>query len=380
MSSGKMNKKIKVCHFSSVHKDNDIRVFAKECLTLADAGYDITLIACDGHQTSETINLIKIKEEGGRFKRIFLRAYDVFRMALNVKADIYHFHDPELLPYGLIIKMTTHAKVIYDSHECYPEDLQNKEWLPKYLRMPVAKIYKFIEDVGAKKFDTVVAATPYINKRFERVAKKIVTVNNYPRLHEFGSGLNENPGIKRDGICYVGAISAIRGILPFLDSLDKVDSAVKVYVAGTFATEHIKRQVFAHSSWARVEYFGQVNRAEIKNIYEKSFAGIVNFLRAPNHEFSQPNKLFEYMAAGIPVIASDFQLWKEIIEPTSCGITVMPDSASQIACAINKLYDNKKLAESMGQAGRNAIVAKYSWEREGKVLVDAYNELTAAPI
>jgi glycosyltransferase involved in cell wall biosynthesis len=373
-----MNKKYKVCHFSSVHKDNDIRVYAKECLTLAGAGYDTTLIACDGQQTSEYVKLIKIKEGGGRFKRIFLRAYEVYRIARNAKADIYHFHDPELLPYGFLIKMTTHAKVIYDSHECYPEDLQNKEWLPKYLRIPVAKIYKFIEDIGVRKFDMVVAATPYIHKRFEGIAKKIITVNNYPKLQEFRSESDTNPSIKRDGVCYVGAISEIRGILPFLDSLANVNPDVKVYVAGTFATENIKKLVFAHSNWARVEYSGQVNRMEIRNIYEKSFAGIVNFLRAPNHEFSQPNKLFEYMAAGMPVIASDFQLWKDIIEPTACGITVKPDSASEIANAITALYVDKKLAESMGQAGRKAISDKYSWEREGVVLVDAYNELTAA--
>jgi glycosyltransferase involved in cell wall biosynthesis len=274
--------------------------------------------------------------------------------------------------------MTTHAKVIYDSHECYPEDLQNKEWLPKYLRMPVAKIYKFIEDFGARKFDMVVAATPYIHKRFEGVAKKIITVNNYPRLQDFGSESDTSLSIKRDGVCYVGAISEIRGILPFLDSLTNVEPAVKVYVAGTFATENIKKLVFAHPNWVRVEFSGQVNREEIRNIYVKSFAGIVNFLRAPNHEFSQPNKLFEYMAAGIPVVASDFQLWKDIIEPTACGITVKPDSAKEIANAINKLYVDQQLSESMGQAGREAIVDKYSWEREGVVLLNAYKELTAA--
>lgn len=373
-----MVKKNKVCHFSSVHKDNDIRVYAKECVTLAGAGYETTLIACDGQQTSESVRLIKIKEAGGRFKRIFLRAYDVYRMARDVKADIYHFHDPELLPYGLIIKMTTRAKVIYDSHECYPEDLQNKEWLPRFLRVPVAKIYKFIEDIGASKFDMVVAATPYIEKRFEGIAKKTITVNNYPRLQEFEAEDDKNQGIKRDGVCYVGAISEIRGILPFLDSLTSVEPDVKVYVAGTFATEQIKRLAFAHPNWSRVDYFGQVNRVQIGSIYKKSFAGIVNFLKAPNHEFSQPNKLFEYMAAGIPVIASDFQLWKDIIEPSVCGITVKPDSASEIANAINTLYAHKTLADSMGQAGRDAIVAKYSWEREGVVLVDAYNELATA--
>lgn len=202
--------------------------------------------------------------------------------SINAKADTYHSMI-ELLPYGLIIKITTHSKVIYDSHECCPYDLQNKEWMPKYFQMPVAKIYKFIENIGARNFDMVAAATSYIHKRFEGVAKKIITVNNYPKLQEFGSELDTKPGIKRDCVCHVNAISEIRVFLPFLNSLANVDPGAKVYIAGIFATENIKKLVFIHPNWVRVEYTGQVGRQEIRNIYEKLFAGIINFLRALNH-------------------------------------------------------------------------------------------------
>lgn len=369
-----MIKKIKVCHFSSVHKDNDIRIYSKECLTLADAGYETILIASDGKQQSERVKIVKIKEEAGRLRRILIHSYAIYKLALSIKADIYHFHDPELLPYGLIIKMTTQAKVVYDSHECYPEDLQNKEWLPHILRKPIARSYRFLEDVASKKLDLVVAATPYIQKRFHGIARKVITVNNYPRLEEFssfGMALEEKP----DGVCYVGAISRIRGVLQLLDSLDHINPNVRVYMAGTFANNEIKKTVFDHRNWGRVDFYGQVNRDHIKNIYRKSFAGIVNFLAAPNHEYSQPNKLFEYMAAGIPVIGSNFELWKEIIESSSCGITVQPDSAVEIANAINLLSLNKNLVNKMGQAGLEAITRKYSWEREGAILVNAYKEL-----
>lgn len=373
-----MHKIIKVCHFSSVHKDNDVRIYSKECLTLAAAGYDTTLIACDGQQASDQVKLIKIKEKGGRLKRIFLRAFRVYSAALSTKADIFHFHDPELLPYGLIIKLTTRAKTVYDSHECYPEDIRNKEWLPRSIRIPVARAYELLEDLAVRRLDLVVAATPYIHQRFKRVARRIVTVNNYPKLDEFCTDTSAGADVNKDGVCYVGAISEIRGILPFLESLSYVHPDIKVYIAGTFANESIRNASFAHPNWSRVDYYGQVSRSQIREIYNRSFAGIVNFLRAPNHEFSQPNKLFEYMAAGIPVIASDFPLWKEIIEPTSCGLTVDPDSPLAVANAINILHQDRTLAQAMGKSGSNAIATKYSWEQEGIKLINAYSEILAS--
>jgi glycosyltransferase involved in cell wall biosynthesis len=372
-----MKKIIKVCHFSSVHKDNDVRVFSKECLTLATAGYDTTLIACDSQQDSDQVRLIKIKDQGGRLRRIFFRSFRVYRAALSTKADIFHFHDPELLPYGLLIKLTTRAKTVYDSHECYPEDIRNKEWLPRPIRVPVARAYQLLEDLAVRRLDLVVAATPYIHKRFERIARRVVTVNNYPKREEFAIEASSDTASIRDGVCYVGAISEIRGILPFLDSLSYTQPSIKVYIAGSFANDAIKEAAFSHPNWRRVEYYGQVSRSQIRQIYKRSFAGIVNFLRAPNHEYSQPNKLFEYMAAGIPVIASDFALWKQIVEPTPCGITVQPDSALALANAINLLYEDRALAHAMGRSGVHAIATQYSWEQEGIKLINAYREICA---
>jgi glycosyltransferase involved in cell wall biosynthesis len=369
-----MNKKIKVCHFSSVHKDNDIRIYAKECLSLAGAGYDTILIACDGQQTSGSVKLIKVKEEGSRFKRIFLRSYRVYKTAKLIKADVYHFHDPELLPYGIILKYTTNSKIIYDSHECYPEDLLNKDWLPKFARIIIAKIYTYLEDFSSRKLDLVIAATPYIAKRFENVAKNLVTINNYPKIEEFNIPATTGES-QRDGVCYVGAITIIRGIMPFLDSLDFIDSNVKIYIAGSFADNNTKKLVYSHKNWRKVEFHGQVSRIEIHEIFAKSFAGIVNFQKAPNHEYSQPNKLFEYMEAGIPVIGSNFKLWKEIIETTNCGLTVQPDSPLDIGNAINKLHNDKDLSKKMGAAGVNAIRDRFSWEHEKEILINAYKKI-----
>lgn len=364
----------KVCHFSSVHRTNDIRVFTKECTTLAEAGYQTVLIACHSTVDGGKVVVRNVPEEGGRLSRILLRAHRVYRMAYEERADFYHFHDPELLPYGLLLKLRTRAKVIYDSHECYPEDLLNKEWLPKWLRYPLAKSFERFENFVARRLDVVVAATPHIARRFKGIAKRVVTVNNFPRAEEF-SGCEYSEPAKRDGVCYVGAISFIRGIIPFLDALDDVPVEVKVYIAGSFASRDVELAAIGHRNWGRVTFYGQVDRLTILEIYGSSFAGIVNFLPAPNHEYSQPNKLFEYMAAGIPVVASNFQLWRNMILPTKCGFVIDPGSPKKIAEAINLLFNNPRLVADMAENCKEAISSRFSWNHETQELLKLYREI-----
>lgn len=364
----------KVCHFSSVHRVNDIRVFHKECRTLASGGYDVTLVACPADMPANSdVSIIGLQSGGGRLRRIMMGALAAYQTAKAQKADVYHFHDPELLPYGLLLKKLTGARVIYDSHECYPDDILTKEWIPLPLRKVIASIFRILEDFVVKRLDLVVAATSHIEERFKPVARRTVTINNYPLLTEFIQAQAGN--VEKDGFCYVGAISHVRGILPLMDSLDKIDPSVRFYLAGTFAGADIEAMVKGHRNWGRVTYLGQVSRKEISEIYSKSFAGIVNFLPAPNHIYSQPNKLFEYMSAGIPVVCSNFDLWRKVIEVGACGICVDPSSADALAAAVNAIRADRERRETYARNGRHLIEERYSWDREGQRLVQSYDEV-----
>lgn len=358
-----------------MHRADDVRVFHKECTSLAEAGFKITLIACKGRVSGPCeVQVVTLPEMGSRIRRMLVRSYLAYRSARNILADVYHFHDPELLPYGLLLKVRTGARVVYDSHECYPEDIRTKEWLPVWLRGAVSWAFKLLEDFVSRRLDLVVAATPHIEERFKGIARSTLTINNYPRLKEFDGAAGDLFGV-RDGVCYVGSISIVRGFMPFLDSLDKVPQDVAAYVAGPFSGPEVERLARQHRNWSRVTYFGTVARDEVAKIYNRSFAGIVNFLPAPNHLFSQPNKLFEYMAAGIPVICSNFDLWRDIVDVGGCGICVDPASADEIAEAINRLLFDVGLREKMAFQGRTAITTKFSWEFEAEKLVDAYRAL-----
>lgn len=366
----------KVCHLSSVHRLNDVRIFHKECRSLAEAGYEVTLIACRAEVGNAFgVRLIALEEKGHRLERMVFGALKAYHLARAQGADIYHFHDPELLPYGLLLKKVTGARIVYDSHECYPEFFLQKEWLPSFLRKMMSKAIRLLEDFVARRIDLVVAATPHIVERFRPVARRLATLNNYPLKREFSFPRNEESVI-RDGFCFVGAISKVRGILQAMDALDHVPRDVRFYLAGTFTEADIEAAVKRHRNWPRVIFPGQVSREEVAAIYRKSFAGLVNLLPAPNHLFSQPIKLFEYMSAGIPVVCSNFPLWERVVKEGDCGICVDPTSARALAAAINRIHEDVELQRTFSRNGRRLVENVYSWDSEASRLLASYREIT----
>lgn len=364
----------KVCHFSSVHKVNDIRVFHKECVTLAEAGFDVTLIGVEADVPERGVNIIMLPNEGTRLQRMVGRARTAYRRAIDTAADIYHFHDVELLPYGLMLKRRTGAKVVFDSHECFREDIVGKDWIPAPLRSVVGRAVGSLEDFVVRHVDQVVAATPHIAESFQSQARRLVTINNYPLEEEFAATARTTSS-RRGGICYVGAISFVRGIIPLLDALSFIDSSVRVDIAGPFAGKPVKEAALSHPNWGRVTYHGQVSRSQVAQIYAGAFAGIVTFLPAPNHVFSQPNKLFEYMSAGVPVICSNFPLWRNVIEDEGCGIAVDPAQPEAIAAAVEALRLEPDRSAKMADRGAQLVRDKYNWSNEGRKLVEAYDDL-----
>lgn len=368
-----MRKRPIACHFSSVHRVNDVRIFHKECKTLATAGFDVTLIGVAAQVQSDSVRVHGLPEAKGRIARIALQTRDAYRMALRTRADIYHFHDPELLPFGLLIKKRTGARVIFDSHECFREDVVEKGWIPRWMRGAVGVGVGAIEDAVVARIDQVVAATPHIGDFFSARAKRTVVVNNYPMPHEFVA--REGVGKERSGICYAGAMSPARGLIPFLDALSFIPQTVPVHIAGVFASEAFEAAVRSHPNWQRIIFHGQIGREELARIYGSCLAGVVTFLPAPNHIHSQPNKLFEYMSAGLAVIGSRFPLWAGVIEGGGAGICVDPASPAEIAQAINRVVDDPTAAAQMGNRGSKLTRTTYNWETEGRRLVASYHDL-----
>jgi glycosyltransferase involved in cell wall biosynthesis len=363
--------KKKICHLSSGHPV-EIRIFYKECAALKAAGYDVSLIAL--HDTNEVLNGVPIyglSTPKSLLYRVTKTVWDIYWRALKEDAEVYHFHDPELIICGLFLKLHGET-VIYDVHEDVPRQIFSKRWIPRILRKFISVCFEKYENIASMRFDAIVAATPSIGDRFLKQGMRVAVVNNYPILDDLSVPCVDW-ALKEKAVCYVGGVSKERGICEILEAL--VVSNIKLLFAGWFSSEEEEKAVTSMSGWKYVQNYGKVGREQVKEVLSKSMAGLVLFHPEPNHVNSQPNKLFEYMYAGIPVIASNFPLWQDVIEKNQCGLCVDPLDKTAIASAITYFIDNPNVAREMGNNGRKAIEQKYNWEAESIKLISLYQQL-----
>lgn len=304
---------------------------------------------------------------------MFYTTNRILQKAINLNAEIYHIHDPELIPAG--IRLLKKSKlVIFDSHENIPEQLLSKPYLNKTFSRIISWIYRIFENITLKKFSALIAATPHIYEALSRKNNKVVTINNYPIINELAM-LSENFHPINNQVCFIGNISEIRGIKVLMDAMRLTKNNARLVLAGFFSDNNLKSELKNTESWKYVLDLGFLSRKELGQVLAQSIAGIVTFLHVPNHINAQPNKMFEYMSAGLPVIASDFPLWKKIIEDHYCGICVNPSKPDEIAHAIDYLIDNPEIAKVMGQNGKRAVYDKFNWKIEEKKLIDLYKSL-----
>lgn len=364
---------IRVCHFTSAHDALDERIFLKECRSLQRAGYEVSLVAAGAKsECRDNVKIIGVPRVGkSRLTRMLQTARRVYQRTLELECDIYHFHDPELLRFALKLKRRGKT-VIYDCHEDVPKQILTKGWIPLLFRKIVSSAFRRFEDKISKQLDMVIAATPSIAQRFAGISKNVVVINNYPIIGELNKPKDWKS--RKAEVCYIGGIAPIRGIIQVVDAMALAPDATLQLVGG-MDSDTTETKLSSLAGWGQVHFHGFVSRQEVAEIIGGCRAGLVTFLPAPNHTDSRPNKMFEYMSAGLPVICSNFPAWKEIIEGNSCGICVDPTSPTSIADAIRFILENPQEAKTMGKNGLRAVVEKYSWDAEQAILVESYKRL-----
>jgi len=366
---------MRICILTSVHTAFDPRIFHKQAKTLAKAGYHVTLIAQhDKDEVVEGINIIAMPIPRNRSWRM-LSTWRMFGLAHQQKADVYHFHDPELLPAGLLLKLLTKKPVIYDVHEDYPGAILTKQWLPPPVRKPLSRLFNLLGQSAASQLDYIVVATDHIATKFKST-DKVATIKNYPILEKNAPGTRGEPG--RPTLIYIGVLSEIRGISDIVQAMSYLAHSrnASLILCGKFYPAGYEETVRGLKGSDSVEYRGIVKPEVAGQQLGQATIGIVCFHPEPNHVNAMPNKLFEYMAAELPVIASNFPLWKGIVEGNSCGLTVNPLDPAEIAGAIEYLLDHPDEARQMGENGRRAVQEKYNWDSEGKKLLELYERVS----
>lgn len=373
---------MKVSVLSSVHPCFDVRIFEKQARSLAQAGYEVTLAAVGDFEEGivQGIRVFGLPQPRSRLLRP-VNWWRLIRIALHDRADIYHFHDPELLLPGALIKVLTQRPIIYDVHENYPEDVLTKEWIPGPLRGFLSSVVRIFENAAVRMMDGVVVVNRRLQERFAGKSL-VVKVANYSRLESFTNGRETTEHEEAGGnryFVYAGRISDDRGLLQCFQALERLgEDRAELLCAGRLGhvAEHGLRALLeGRRSESRFKYLGLLPYEAIPPLLRHAIAGLLCFLPTPNNVLGTPNKLFEYMSAGIPVIASDFPFIREVVADAECGLLVQPDDVDRIASAMAQLLRDPEEAARMGKNGLRAVREKYNWETEEKKLLSLYKTL-----
>ncbi len=359
----------KVCIITTVHAPFDGRIFHKEGKSLQKKGHNVTLIAPhSGDETVDGIKIVALPKAANRFMRIFgLGTISLF-LALREKADIYHFHDPELLVMGLLLKMFSGKKIIYDVHEDYSAAIHNKYWLPPFLRSTVALMFDIVENLCAGSFDGIIAATPEIARKFP--ALKTFVIRNLP-VYEMiykTSPLNIKKG--KPVLIYAGSLSYIRGIKEIIQAAGLLEGMVQLWLIGEWETEEYKNECEMLRGWQFVSYFGIKKLNEVYAYMKTADIGLHCIYQLPRYQKGLPIKYFEYMACGIPAILSGSNYWEELFH--NCALFVDPRSPEDIAEKVMRLISDKGLREGLIENGKKLIDGEYNWETESRSFLESY--------
>lgn len=369
---------MKICHITTVHANRyDSRIFTKECVSLAKAGYDVTLLVNDElpDEVKMDVEILSMRVPvRGRVDRATRVVNMAFKRAVKINAEIYHLHDPELLQ--LVYRFERIGKkVIFDAHEDTEAQIIDKRYIPFYIRKMFAQLYGVFCRKCMMKCEGIITVTPKIVDKYLSYNKNTIMITNYPIVcDELDGNINHDIEIKEDYVVFAGGISeqwCHENIIKAVKMLD----GVKYKYAGIIDEEYrIHLNAIDNKS---SEYIGFLNHDEVKSLYKTSIAGmaLLQCNQVSDEGTLGNTKMFEIMLAGKPVICSDLRLWREIVEEYECGLCVDCNSVEEIAWAINYICTHEREAKMMGENGKRAVEEKYNWNSQEEKLVNFYKKL-----
>lgn len=371
-----------ICFVSTVHDPFDSRVFFKLAATLRRAGYPVTLLAPAA--PDETIAGVRLKPLPGRpparlaWKRWF-RLVDVWRQAHAEHADLYVIYDPEMTLVGLLLKLSG-RKVIYDVHEHVPYQILDKAWIPPVLRRPTAWLYDRYERLVVRAFDAILAAFEQIADRFPHVRHKVTIIRNVP---ETGRWLRADPGRPAPGgaiiAVYSGAVQPDRCVLECVQAVNRLDPSLNVHlwVIGRFATDAYEAELRAAAS-ARVRLWGGVRHDQVPALLAQAHIGLMSLRPQRNSAVNWPIKLFEYMAAGLPMVMHDNPFWLELAGGAALPVNI--EDPTSIAAGLAILATDGPRRAAMGACGRDRVEREYNWDDQAAQLLAVVERLMGPPV
>lgn len=365
---------VKVCQMTSVHTPRDVRIFYKECKSLARAGYETVLIAMVPEAAEEDgVKLVPFPVYKSRLKRLLFSPFKMFSLAMKEQAAVYHFHDPELLITGLLLRLCG-RKVIYDAHEDYSRQIRDKYWIRSAAaRRAVAWIYHSIEWVMARVFmSAVVAVTDDTAAQFP--PSKTVRVRNFVDQNMIASAAPPTLEKKKPVIIHVGGLYRHKGVLETIQAVGLLEGRAELWLAGKWGEPGYEEACRRENGWQYTKYLGFLKPEAVYSYLKTADIGISTQHPVGNFLTALPVKFFEYMACSLPMVISDFPYWRELFH--GGALFADPFNPKDIAAGLKYLLDHPPEAREMGQKGLQMVNEGYNWRNEEKVLLGLYERLT----
>lgn len=363
--------KRRIAHLTSAHPVFDIRIFYRECGSLVREGYEVTLIA--PHERDEVVKGVKIKaipSPKGRLSRMTCTVWHVYREALRQKADVYHFHDPELIGAGALLKLTTNSRVVFDVHENYPLVALRRSWIPGLIR-PLAQFSIWlILRLFLPFFDAVVCATESIEASFPHNCK--ITLKNFADLDVTSA----DDAHANNMLVYAGVICEERGVAQFLEAYLLMNRImpVRLRLVGVRSRDIFLERQLRYCPPGMIEVLPWMRHDEVMQQISEGTLGLGLDLPLPGSD-GPPTKFFEYMALGLPIVSADLPVMRKIVEEAGCGIVVDFRNPLEVAEKIVDLLRNPQRIMMMRQRGLQAFIKHYQWSTQVPKLLALYERL-----
>lgn len=371
MTSPAGQRPARVAHLSTVHHEWDNRILNKECRALAEGGFDTHLVISAHHDRVVRGVQVHAIRQRSRRTRLARSQIEAWRQLRRLNPDLLHIHDPELIPLALLWGRVHSRPVVYDAHEDLVKQLATKPYLRgrlRWLATPVARALLGLADRGCA---AIVTATESIRDTFDQTDRPVLTVRNLPWAADFVvADVANNPPV----VVYTGDISEERGLSRMIAAVEAVGEQVpdlRLRMAGRALVEDER---LGHHP--QVDYCGLVPPAELPGVISGARVGLIFLERLPNYENSLPTKVFEYMASGVPFLATDFPAWRELFGDADAGVFVDTDDPAAVAAALGELISDPQRCAELGRNGRRAIEERFGFEAEAAKLVGVVDSLT----
>lgn len=370
--------KRKVCIIHKV-ESLDPRSFYKQGMSLSKAGYDVKILGL--FKETKTINGIKVigfDSPKNRIRKFVFTNYYIFRRAIKEKADVYHFHDLDFIPWAVFLRLLTKSRIIYDVHEAHPEYMLLKTYIPKIFRRLIALLIYLTEHGAIKIFDAIIPNDNFISKGFTH--KKNIVIFNFPILDFFSNNNGAEWKKRKYDLFYHGSLpkyhfETMMSIAEKLNA-ENITNFWGIATNDTFTIDWAKKELKKKNLSFNFEFLPYVDYPNVCNYLYRAKIGIIPLPPFKKFFKNIPLKLFEFMACGLPVVLSDLPPSRQFIEGFNCAIAVRPNDIDEYVSAIKYLLNNPEKAVEMGKNGRKLVLERYNWSFEEKKLFQLYNELT----